>query len=109
MDRIRVDLQSCFCYYLVLNQTEVFYKLSLIDIVGRLINNQRTLLEKELQEKASAPVIFKRRFRMLSQLADYESQIYKKIYNFVTDDVCDYIQVIYLIKTEIQNVTNRSG
>jgi hypothetical protein len=81
----------------------------LIDIVGRLINNQRTLLEKELQEKASDPVIFKRRFRMLSQLADYESQIYKKIYNFVTDDVCDYIQVIYLIKTEIQNVTNRSG
>jgi hypothetical protein len=109
MDRIRVDLQSCFCYYLVLNQTEVFYKLSLIDIVGRLINNQRTLLEKELQEKASDPVIFKRRFRMLSQLADYESQIYKKIYNFDTEDFNDYKQIVYLINNEIQNVTDRSG
>jgi hypothetical protein len=81
----------------------------LIDIVGRLINNQRTLLEKELQEKASDPVIFKRRFRMLSQLADYESQIYKKIYNFDTEDFNDYKQIVYLINNEIQNVTDRSG
>lgn len=81
----------------------------LIDIVSKLINAQRTILEQELQEKASDPVIFKRRFRMLSQLADYESQVYKKIYSFETEDLNDYRQVAYLINTEIQNVTNRSG
>jgi hypothetical protein len=92
-----------------LNQSEIFYKLAVTDIVSQIIDSQRALLKKELQEKASDPVIFKRRFRMLSQLADYESQIYKKIHNFATDDPCDYVQAIYLIRTEIQNVTNRSG
>lgn len=109
MGGIRANLQSCFCHYLALTQTEIFYKLYLIDIVSRIIDNQRILLEKELQEKASDPVIFKRRFRMLSQLTDYQSQIYKKIYNFDTEDLNDYKQVVYLINTEIQNVTSRSG
>jgi hypothetical protein len=92
-----------------LNQSDLFYKLIIIDIVGKLISSQKSALQKELQEKASDPVIFKRRVRMLSQLSEYESQIYKKIYNFDTDDVRDYNSSMHSIMQEIHDVTNRNG
>lgn len=92
-----------------MNQTDVFLKLTMSDIVSKLIESHRTILKKELQERASDPVIFKRRFRMLTQLAEYESQVYKKIYSFDTDDFQDYNSAISLIVQEIQDVTNRSG
>lgn len=81
----------------------------LSDIVGKLIQSHKADLHKELQERAGDPVIFKRRFRMLAQLAEYESQIYRKIYNFNTDDIRDYDSAISLIRQELRDVTNRSG
>lgn len=92
-----------------MNQVNVFFKLTMSDIVSKLIESHRIVLKRELQERASDPVIFKRRFRMLTQLAEYESQIYKKIYNFNTDDFQDYNLAMNLIVQEIQDVTNRSG
>lgn len=110
MDYVCHWLQSSVCCYCkLLNQIDVFYKLAISDIASKLIESQRTILKQELQERASDPVIFKRRFRMLTQLAEYESQIYKKIYNFNTDDFQDYNLAIHLIVQEIQDVTNRSG
>lgn len=79
------------------------------DIVSKIIHYHKSELQKELQERASDPVIFKRRFRMLTQLAEYESQIYKKIYNFNTNDFQDYDLAVRLITQEIYDVTNRSG
>jgi hypothetical protein len=55
------------------------------------------------------PTLFKRRFRMLAQLADYESQIYKKIYDFDSKDINDYTQALHQIVREIKNVTDRSS
>jgi hypothetical protein len=46
---------------------------------------------------------------MLTQLADYESQIYKKIHDFDSKDINDYTQALHQIVREIQNVINRSS
>lgn len=81
----------------------------MVDIVSKLLDSEKSALQKELQEKASDPVIFKRRFRMLSQLSEYESQIYKKIYSFETDDCQDYNSAINYIMQEIHYVTDRNG
>lgn len=110
MDCVCHWLQSSVCFYCkLLSQADIFYKLVLSDIVGELIQSHKSNLHRELQERASDPVIFKRRFRMLTQLAEYESQIYKKIYNFNTNDIIDYNSAIQLIIREIQDVTNRNG
>jgi len=93
----------------ILDQTELFYKLIVVDIVSKNINQHRLKLREELISSASDPIVLKRRFRMLSQLADYESQIYKKIYNFKSNDPNDYVQSAELITQEIQHVTDRSG
>jgi hypothetical protein len=83
--------------------------LIVVDIVKKNINDCRTVLHQEMCDTATDPTLFKRRFRILSQLADYESQIYKKIYEFDSKDISDYTQALQQIVREIQNVTDRSG
>jgi len=92
-----------------LTKTELFYKLVITDITSFYIDQYKTRLQQELYEKASDPVLLKRRFRMLSQLADYESQIYKKIYQFQSNDTDDYVQSVGQIINELNDVTDRSG
>lgn len=91
------------------DKIDVYYKLVVADIVKVLISQHRDSLHQELISKAADPVILKRRFRMLSQLSDYESQIYKKIYRFQSNDISDYIAATREITTELYYVTNRSG
>jgi uncharacterized protein YjgD (DUF1641 family) len=81
----------------------------MIDIVGSCISAHKVALQKELLEQANDPIILKRRFRMIGQLAEYEAQIYKKIYDFSSDDVTDYVIATNDIIYELLNVTNRSG
>lgn len=45
----------------------------------------------ELVNRATDSVIFKRRFRMLSQLAEFESIVIKKIYNLESNDTNDFL------------------
>jgi hypothetical protein len=92
-----------------LPNAETFYKLVVVDIVNKNINNCRTTLHQEMYHTAIDPTLFKRRFRMLAQLADYESQIYKKIYEFDSKDINDYTQALHEIVREIKNVIDRSG
>jgi hypothetical protein len=92
-----------------LPQDELFYKLIVVDLVGKNINYHRTVLHQELCELANDPVLLKRRFRMIAQLAEYESQIYKKIYEFSSSKVDDYVLATRRIINEIHNVTDRSG
>jgi hypothetical protein len=91
------------------DKIDVYYKLVVADIVKSVISQHRELLHQELTNRAADPVVFKRRFRMLSQLADYESQIYKKIYSFQTNNVNDYIMATQEITKEIICVINRNG
>jgi len=53
-------------------------------------------LLSELVTRASDPVILKRRFRMLSQLALYESIVVSKIYNLETEDNNDFLNLSYI-------------
>jgi hypothetical protein len=48
-----------------------------------------------------------RRFRMLSQLAEYESVAINKIMQLDSDDVYDFIDNVY--QSEIYNIVDRSG
>jgi hypothetical protein len=80
-----------------------------VDLVAKTINYHRTALHQELCELANDPTLLKRRFRMIAQLAEYESQIYKKIYEFSSSSVDDYVLATRQIINEIHNVTNRSG
>lgn len=81
----------------------------MVDTVVKTIQTRRSILFQEMQERAGDDVIFKRRFRMLSQLADYESQIIKKIYQFSGNSVDDYVLAAKAIVSEIYDVTDRSG
>lgn len=92
-----------------MTKTELYYKLVTCQIVGQMIVQHRISLQQDLYAKASDPVVFKRRMRMLSQLALYESQIYQKIYNFCTDDVNDYALTMQWIMQELYHVTDRNG
>ena len=92
-----------------MGNAQIYYKLVVTDLVGRHIAKQRSKLQEELLDRSTDPVIFKRRFRMLSQLAAYESQIYKKIYKFDSDDLEDYVAGAKLIVSEIHNVTDRNS
>jgi hypothetical protein len=64
-------------------------------------------LRREQVEQAADSVIQMRRFRMLHQLCDYESQIIKKIHQFQTDDPGDLLFNPFI--DEIRHITNRSA
>jgi hypothetical protein len=81
----------------------------MVDIISSCINAHKVTLQKELLARASDPTILKRRFRMIGQLAEYEAQIYKKIYEFSSDDVTDYVLATNDIIYELHSVTDRSG
>jgi hypothetical protein len=90
-----------------LDKKEVYYKLVAANVFGCMINKHRSALHQELNDLASDPVLFKRRLRMLYNLSDYESQVYKKINQFESSNVQDYILALRQISMEIQHVTNR--
>lgn len=89
--------------------TLLFLKLLITQQVSDSIGLERKKLQYELIELADNPVLLKRRFRMLRQLAIYESQILDKIYNFEFQTVDDYNNSIGNIKGEIAKVTARNG
>jgi hypothetical protein len=66
-----------------------YYKLVLLKDFLEKTHQARMQLFNELAIHAIDPVIYKRRFRMLTQLNQYEEQIIKKIQNFETTDASD--------------------
>lgn len=85
----------------------VFYKTYLINMLQQRIAIQRQLLLQELTAAGSNHVVWKRRFRMLGQLAIWESQVTAKIYAFETDNADDY-QLDKFVE-ELMMVTSRNG
>lgn len=88
---------------------ERYHKLIAIELVSKKIEFHRLHLAKELQSQAQNTTIFQRRFRMLGQLAQYEAQIYKKLYEFQTTDPNDYFFSVSQVIREIEYVTDRSS
>jgi hypothetical protein len=83
-----------------------YFRIKLLQQFLEATARSRSGLLTDLVNKATDPVIVMRRFRMLRQLAEYESQIVAKIQNFDTDDILDFSRdFIY----EIQFITNYSS
>ena len=84
-----------------------YYKIVLLKDFLEKTHQARMHLFDELAIHAIDPVIYKRRFRMLSQLNQYEEQIIKKIQNFDTVDVDDL--TISPLVQGLYNILNKSA
>lgn len=86
-----------------------FHKIKLIiDLLNQCAKVKQQLLD-ELVIYATDEILVKRRVRILSQLAQYESQLLKKIYNVSLDNIAELNSTWHIIKIEIDNVCNRSA
>ena len=91
-----------------MNQSQItFLKLCMLADFLDVVAEEKQKLRQEQIEHAADPIIRMRRFRMLRQLCDYESQVIKKIYQFQTDDMSDLIDNPFL--GEISQIINRSA
>lgn len=87
---------------------EKILKISLArDFLNKTSEARQDLLN-ELIIYATDPVIFKRRLRMLSQLAEYEAQILKKIQLFELDNLDDFT-LQFIIMSELRSIIDRSS
>jgi len=66
-------------------------------------------LMSELLTVATDDIMFMRRFRMLEQLTNFESQAINKIYHFNTNYVRDYQHCTQEILNELNDVSSRSS
>lgn len=71
------------------------------------INLHRAILLDELITNATDPVKQMRRFRMLSQLSNYESQVIGKIAALDTNEVDDFLTDEF--EREINTIVNRNA
>jgi hypothetical protein len=84
-----------------------FLKIKLLNDFLKTTQAERQRLINEAIVKTNNSVVKMRRFRMLSQLAEYESVTINKIMQLKSDDVCDFIDTAY--QSEISNIVDRSG
>ena len=84
-----------------------FLKLCILQDFLDAVAQEKQRLCKEQIERATDPIIRMRRFRMLHQLCDYESQVIKKIHGFQTDDPADLLHNPFI--EEIRHIVNRSA
>jgi len=85
-----------------------FFKTRLAYQVIDYIIEKRIALAGDLVSYSNDPVRFKRRFRMLINLAEYESMILTKIRDFDTDLIDDlkHNDVLGQIKLDIESIIN---
>lgn len=91
-----------------INQT--FFKLKLLkDLLKESTKVRQTLLDECIDIGGSNPIVLMRRFRMLTQLSQYESSIITKIYNFEITSLDDVNNSYQLFLNEIVTITNRGA
>jgi hypothetical protein len=79
-----------------MSEKQTFYRIIMLQEFLVKVQAAKEVLLGELVTRASDPVILKRRFRMLSQLALYESIVVSKIYNLETEDNSDFLNLSYI-------------
>jgi hypothetical protein len=86
-------------------------QLRLLQILSDNVHKERQILQQQLINNATDPVIKKRRFRMLSNLSTFEASIIKKIYVFDSKDITEQIfsDLILEISDEMRAVIDRSA
>lgn len=91
-----------------INQT--FLKLKLLkELLKKSIQVRQTLLDECIDIGGTDSTILMRRFRMLDQLNQFESNIINKIYNFEITSFSEVIDGQRQIDCEIDLVTSRSA
>ena len=85
-----------------------FYKILLLNSVEKRVADERQKLINELIDAGNDPVVWKRRFRMLSQLSQWHSNIVKKIYQFETDSIEEY-QQLDVVYQELATIVSRNA
>jgi len=70
---------------------QIFYRIIMLKEFLADIQQAKQAVLDELETRATDLIIFKRRFRTLRQLAEFESIIVSKIYNLETDDPQDFL------------------
>jgi hypothetical protein len=91
-----------------INQT--FFKLKLLkDLLKESAKVRQTLLDECIDIGGSNQIVLMRRFRMLTQLSQYESSIIDKIYDFEIVSLTDFTNGLQQILQEIKIVTNRGA
>jgi hypothetical protein len=86
-----------------------FLKLCAAERFMQSTDQQRKLLFQELVNNATDDVIFMRRFRMISQINQFESQGINKIYQFETDDPGDYTHGLSMLLSELNLVVSKNA
>jgi len=88
----------------------VFYRTRLIFKISTYIQKNRSKLLEDLVAYTKDPVRYKRRLRMLIQLAEYEQNILKKIRDFETHNVDDLNQsVLGDLIVEVDSIVDKSS
>lgn len=91
-----------------INQT--FFKLKLLkDCLTDSIKIKQLLLDECITAGGTDSTILMRRFRMISQLAQWEADITNKIYNFQITSLSEFEDIQHELKQEISNVADRSA
>jgi len=88
----------------------VFYRTRLIFKISTYIQKNRSKLLEDLVAYTKDSVRYKRRLRMLIQLAEYEQNILKKIRDFETHNVDDLNQsVLGDLIVEVDSIVDKSS
>ena len=86
-----------------------FLKLCVTEKFMQATDQQRKLLFQDLVNNATDNVIFMRRFRMISQINQFESQGINKIYQFETDNPDDYTHGLSVLLSELNSVASKNA
>jgi hypothetical protein len=87
-----------------------FFKLILLkDLLEHSSRAKQVLLDECINKGGADPVILMRRFRILSQLAYYESEIINKIYNFEITSPDDFVDNFNIVGREINTIIDRNS
>ena len=93
-----------------MHNNHTFFKLKLLtDFLKTIAESKQLLLNECIEIGGTDPVILMRRFRKLSQLCQYESDIINKINNFEITSFDDVNASRQNILYELHFVTNRSA
>lgn len=90
-----------------MSKNQTFFRIFLLTEFLDRVQSIKQKLRNELIDNASDPTILMRRFRMLSQLSQYESQIIAKIEHLDTDCELDFLDRDFL--DEALTVASRDG
>lgn len=84
-----------------MSTNRTFLKINMLEQFLTETHLKKQQLLTELVDNATDPTILLRRYRMISQLCDYEGQVVNKIYNLKSNDINEFFMREYINELEI--------